>query len=288
MKIEHTDDMTQVRFADHGIPFALSAKVCDNPDCDCRQIHLCFRELEKEDPLAFELTVNVDTWEEQRVPHREARISRWVSEFLEELPTEDKRDLYLLYDDKFAKKRLQECTLNRADVLAGALVSYAGIVSEDKSFYDGGTTCISSFEHEGTEYAMDALYCPNPACRCHEACLLFIRVIPAGPGQAAATSEECLRARLKFDGSWRIDERWDISLVEAQGLLKAWLEHHPGMIERFKEEYGAIKEIGRRSLQSPPPSPSSIQQGVVQTKKIGRNAPCSCGSGKKYKKCCGA
>lgn len=25
-----------------------------------------------------------------------------------------------------------------------------------------------------------------------------------------------------------------------------------------------------------------------QVKKIGRNAPCSCGSGKKYKKCCGA
>jgi SWIM/SEC-C metal-binding protein len=25
----------------------------------------------------------------------------------------------------------------------------------------------------------------------------------------------------------------------------------------------------------------------VQSEKIGRNAPCPCGSGKKYKKCCG-
>jgi uncharacterized protein YecA (UPF0149 family) len=27
---------------------------------------------------------------------------------------------------------------------------------------------------------------------------------------------------------------------------------------------------------------------VVKDKKVGRNDPCPCGSGKKYKKCCGA
>ena len=93
---------------------------------------------------------------------------------------------------------------------------------------------------------------------------------------------------LKFDGSWRIQEHWNIPLVDAQRLLKAWLEGHPGMIERFKEEYRAIKVIGRRSLKSSSPSPRSIQRRMVQAKKIGRNAPCSCGSGKKYKNCCGA
>lgn len=29
------------------------------------------------------------------------------------------------------------------------------------------------------------------------------------------------------------------------------------------------------------------QQEVVKKKKVGRNEPCPCGSGKKYKKCCG-
>jgi preprotein translocase subunit SecA len=32
---------------------------------------------------------------------------------------------------------------------------------------------------------------------------------------------------------------------------------------------------------------STIQQ-VVRGDKVGRNDPCPCGSGKKYKKCCGA
>ena len=31
----------------------------------------------------------------------------------------------------------------------------------------------------------------------------------------------------------------------------------------------------------------SSQQTVKQTQKVGRNAECPCGSGKKYKKCCG-
>jgi preprotein translocase subunit SecA len=33
---------------------------------------------------------------------------------------------------------------------------------------------------------------------------------------------------------------------------------------------------------------STAQQPVLKGKKVGRNDPCPCGSGKKYKKCCGA
>jgi preprotein translocase subunit SecA len=35
-------------------------------------------------------------------------------------------------------------------------------------------------------------------------------------------------------------------------------------------------------------SSDSKKQPVKKEPKIGRNAPCPCGSGKKYKKCCGA
>lgn len=35
-------------------------------------------------------------------------------------------------------------------------------------------------------------------------------------------------------------------------------------------------------------APSKVETVVHQGPKIGRNDPCPCGSGKKYKKCCGA
>jgi preprotein translocase subunit SecA len=33
--------------------------------------------------------------------------------------------------------------------------------------------------------------------------------------------------------------------------------------------------------------PSQARQPITAEKKVGRNNPCTCGSGKKYKKCCG-
>lgn len=44
----------------------------------------------------------------------------------------------------------------------------------------------------------------------------------------------------------------------------------------------------RRALSSELTSIPIDHDGVVPTLKIGRNDPCSCGSGRKYKKCCGA
>ena len=39
---------------------------------------------------------------------------------------------------------------------------------------------------------------------------------------------------------------------------------------------------------SEPSEPDKAIQPIVNTRpKVGRNAPCPCGSGKKYKKCCG-
>ena len=51
-------------------------------------------------------------------------------------------------------------------------------------------------------------------------------------------------------------------------------------IQRKKEkELAEMQFVGGDS--------SSVKNPVVKGKKVGRNEPCPCGSGKKYKKCCG-
>ena len=42
----------------------------------------------------------------------------------------------------------------------------------------------------------------------------------------------------------------------------------------------------KAELEKSPPEDSKPQTVVRQSAKIGRNDPCPCGSGKKYKKCC--
>jgi SEC-C motif-containing protein len=49
--------------------------------------------------------------------------------------------------------------------------------------------------------------------------------------------------------------------------------------EEFEDE-------GMEFLPPPPPRPAPVETIVNKTPKVGRNDPCPCGSGKKYKKCC--
>ncbi len=87
-------------------------------------------------------------------------------------------------------------------------------------------------------------------------------------------------------------------------LFKSLLLSDSAYVERVKRHYAlfrdvidsrtapagsALKLLGEEepSLQLPSLSGSAYGLAVRPGPKIGRNAPCPCGSGKKYKKCCG-
>jgi preprotein translocase subunit SecA len=75
-------------------------------------------------------------------------------------------------------------------------------------------------------------------------------------------------------------------------IIKALFRLEPVSEEQMAEE--------RQRRQAPPAGfnflappktgapPTRPQTMVRKTEKVGRNDPCPCGSGKKYKKCCGA
>ena len=56
--------------------------------------------------------------------------------------------------------------------------------------------------------------------------------------------------------------------------------------EEVSDDYG-YDESGEESGSPSEPSQQTIDPIVNQQPKVGRNDPCPCGSGKKYKKCCG-
>jgi len=71
----------------------------------------------------------------------------------------------------------------------------------------------------------------------------------------------------------------DIKSLDAHyQSLVSWLDHN----EQEQKMYEQREEI--KTLQQDKPSKSSLPQ--MKPNKIGRNDPCPCGSGKKYKKCC--
>jgi uncharacterized protein YecA (UPF0149 family) len=57
-----------------------------------------------------------------------------------------------------------------------------------------------------------------------------------------------------------------------------------GKSEKVKEFKKIHAELQRSELKAG----KTLKPAPAKSEKIGRNVPCPCGSGKKYKKCCGA
>lgn len=112
------------------------------------------------------------------------------------------------------------------------------------------------------------LYCAEPECACGEVIVDFSSVVPRGaphPGH------------VEFDGNEATlhpeHERQRARLTE---LWSAYCQRHRDHRERFAKRSATVHGLAGRIV-SAPPKP-----------KIGRNEACPCGSGKKFKKCCGA
>jgi SEC-C motif-containing protein len=66
------------------------------------------------------------------------------------------------------------------------------------------------------------------------------------------------------------------------------MEHHE--VSQFRREGGAWLFVSGDTSNRPagqPPGASARQAASRSVLKVGRNDPCPCGSGKKYKTCCG-
>lgn len=83
-------------------------------------------------------------------------------------------------------------------------------------------------------------------------------------------------------------------------LLKALevkdLDSRPDVLERLADVYqkrgmtaeeSETRQLMKEELKTNNPHPSFNMRAPVTSSKVGRNDPCTCGSGKKYKKCCG-
>ena len=109
-------------------------------------------------------------------------------------------------------------------------------------------------------------------------------------------------SRVTFAGELAVEETIKCDSALAKAVLSAWWKKHRHELEMFQERYRDVKEIGQRSIGTRPSGSFALRtargpraedihwDNVVDqqpaTLKVGRNAACPCGSGKKYKKCC--
>jgi hypothetical protein len=100
--------------------------------------------------------------------------------------------------------------------------------------------------------------------------------------QAAGSPEFYDAAPARGDGrGGELPEPEVVVTGEQRRAARDSIEDFTRAIQRKKEkQLASISMVGTES--------ATQQQPVLKGKQAGRNDPCPCGSGKKYKKCCGA
>lgn len=123
---------------------------------------------------------------------------------------------------------------------------------------------------DGHVYDAWDFHCPIASCDCAEVNLHFEPVLPgeiSSPGHV----------NVHLSGNIRGEPEMIRDQARLEQLWTAFCQRHPRYLERLSHRDTLIKMIGKRLVPSTKTEP-----------KVGRNDPCPCGSGKKYKKCCGS
>ena len=121
------------------------------------------------------------------------------------------------------------------------------------------------------------MYCINPGCPCKDITLSFAEFDDEDkPKELGAVG-----INLK---QFRVDEIQAIEAPEKElTQIFSKFQKRAGVKKTLKTRQKEMKVIGKEIAKL---SIKNRSQGRKSGSKLGRNDPCPCGSGKKYKKCC--
>jgi hypothetical protein len=147
-----------------------------------------------------------------------------------------------------------------------------------------------NFTFESAAWAADEQYCVQPKRTCTELVLSFLQLKDSG-GTVATTVENVPACRYNYRS-----RALDMLVPGAAGtpplsqLLTALHAAHPSLDVRLALHHRLMQSLylRRKVMQIRTQLNNLGPQLPAAPPQIGRNAPCPCGSGKKYKKCRGA
>ena len=263
------------------VPFAV--KVCAVPTCNCQALTFILPEQLAIPPLGIESrprTEFVIDWSEGVVDSDEVLSDaqqRRMNEFIKSADDADHEEFRRIFLER-KRAAIFHASLDGVPANWSEDLDRTAVVSIEEIF---PLLEILEFEHEGSRYAVVDCYCLVEGCDCREIVIHFAH-IPKDPKDIKRTAFAAARYDLS-DGSFHPASVKDAPQVGI--LMPQFLAKIPGVRELLKQRYGRIHQL---VAEKPHIKSNRKASPVVTQPTPGRNDPCSCGSGKKYKKCCGA
>jgi SEC-C motif len=263
-----------------GRRYRFEAVVCENPTCRCDHITLkCFTEVPEASlraPIVASLEMDLERQEITNLqelkadPTARAVATAVAAESGEETWSQLQRIYWELKQYWTEHTDLEQVEISfPPEALTGAMVGYPDVFPFARRL---------EFTHAQEPWLSDDQYCCSPKCLCQEAVLSFIRL-------SERAGREPLRPTLSLSYEYRegkvgwVDPEKNPRCSE-QDLLESLKNARPDLDSLLAQRQGLLRRLCGRTVKR--------QTLPTAAPKIGRNDPCPCGSGKKWKRCCGA
>jgi hypothetical protein len=287
-----------------GKRWSVDLRVCDNPCCSCFHVNFkCTPEDAALNPKTGSVKFVLDT--EGRCIYRECRSHVPSDDFAEAVAKElgdegwDYLQQFLL---RVKQEQIENCDPRRLDVdFPPEVLQGDGTMVGYSEIFPLAPALAFSIGSERW-FALDD-YCVNPDCDCRQVALQFVareyERDDFSQGTEPALPEIFYDYRKKTFKQAQAPEARQPSL---RALLSGLKDQRPDFDAEVKKRHQRLKGLFKRALRKADaenernlpvgdmefePIPQ-MDEAPLHTPKPGRNDPCPCGSGKKYKKCCGS
>jgi len=266
-------------------------EICPNPTCQCNYMTFKLFEAENGEGNTFpKHCFSLDVFSRKAVKLKGANATskedfRFAKSFAKDLSESDWNELrrfYMGYKRSITDSTpITELSANFPEKeieTEGAMIGYYEILPYAEQI----SICL-----DDVSYLIDDQFCLSSKCSCKDAVLTFL---PMKNGQALKNINQLAIFFNYRKKSWRIASNGPENIATPDELVKEILgkhlekkleERHKNLRAIYKNYRKMKQEALKRSLQK-----SQLFKDPVVQEKIGRNTPCPCGSGKKYKKCC--
>jgi hypothetical protein len=272
-------------------PYLVRLGSCDNPACDCRALEVWMRPLEHSGPPSHvtHLRLLFETREVERTVPEGPRDRQIAETLAKRLNADD----WFLAQEIYA---FEKAEISEPQDASDLQVSFPEDVLSDPStliqYQDLFPYArLSHFQLASQFFVVFERYCSHPECTCTEVCLDIAATPPLRPLDRPTpphvTTEKDVTRLL-------IDYRTDQVKVAKPGppgsppaakLFQALQSAGPDLKARLERRHRVLQQLHKQArtgrVQTAAPQPFRTP------KKVGRNEPCPCGSGKKFKHCCG-
>jgi hypothetical protein len=263
--------------------YACDYSVCPNPVCMCRELCLYLKPMLAEDgdyqsPATH--IINIDLKEKSLCHEKQQPVSgedlSFAELFISSLDQEDFELLDTLY---YGEKH--DISEKASSDSIDAFFDYDQIEGNGTMWVYNDTLPFGDrllFTWDNRQCIILDQFCLLPKCSCTDANLTIMIVKESGKTKELCSVFVDYRKR-----EWSKLEKSLFSVSSAK-LKIAIEEQIPDIYNELSKRHAKLKSIYAHCRRKH--FADEEKQRPLQSPKIGRNDPCPCGSGKKYKKCC--